>query len=118
LSELIVALGSDPLKRGWSSWRHATITYEKIRLEKSSFWIERDDQEEECLQLLLKHARLQNMTYPSKLKLEVSIHVYITEKSDKAKANEDSYICRKVLSDDKKEIIIGSLPVMMKSKQC
>ena len=49
------------------------------------------------------------MTYPSKLKVEVRMQVYMLEKSDKAKANKDSYICKKILIDDKKEIVIGSL---------
>ena len=38
-----------------------------LYMEKSSsFWIERNDQEEECLKLLFKYARLQNMTYSSR----------------------------------------------------
>jgi len=36
--------------------RHATITYEKVRLDKPSFWIERNNQEEECLKLLPRYA--------------------------------------------------------------
>jgi len=34
--------------------------------QSSSFWIERNDQEEECLESLFKHARLQNVTYSFK----------------------------------------------------
>ena len=38
-----------------------------LHMEQSPFfWIERNDQEEECLKLLFKHAQLQNMTYSSK----------------------------------------------------
>ena len=44
------------------------------------------------------------MTYSSKLKLEVMMLSYILEKDDKAKTNKNPYTCRKVLSDDKKEM--------------
>jgi len=52
----------------------------------------------------------------SKLKTEVRMHVYILEKSNKANTDKSPYICKKVVSDDKKEIVIESLPVMVKSK--
>jgi len=34
------------------------------------------------------------------------VQVHVIEKSDKAKTGRDPYICRKILSDDKKEIVI------------
>ena len=43
------------------------------------------------------------------------MQVYIIEKSDKAKTNKDPYICRKILTDDKRAIVIGSLLVIVKS---
>lgn len=46
------------------------------------------------------------------------MQVYVLEKSDKAKTGKDPHIHPRVLSDDKKEIFIGSIPVMVKSKQC
>ena len=46
------------------------------------------------------------MTYPFKLKVEVRMRVYILKKIDKAKANKDPYICKKILINDKKEIVI------------
>jgi len=48
----------------------------------------------------------------------LTLQIYVLEKSDKAKTGKDPYIYKKVLSDDKKEIVIGSMPVMVKSKQC
>ncbi|XP_020255592.1 DNA-directed RNA polymerases IV and V subunit 2-like isoform X2 [Asparagus officinalis] len=118
LGEVVVEPGYDPSKGGGGDWQHATITYGKVRLGKPTFWTERSGQETEELKLLPKHARLQNMTYSSKLKVEVRVQVYILEKSDKAKTGKDSHICKRVLSDDKKEITIGSMPVMVKSKLC
>jgi len=46
---------SNPLSLGQASigrtgaGRYTTITYEKVRLYKPSFWTERDDHREECL---------------------------------------------------------------------
>ena len=53
------------------------------------------------------HARLQNMTYSFKLKVKVGLQVYIAGKSEKANSGKDSYICRKVLSEAKRETIVG-----------
>lgn len=77
LGEVSVEPGYDPSKGGGGDWRHASITYGKVRLDKPSFWTERSDQEDECLKLLPKHARLQNMTYSSKLKVEVKVQVHV-----------------------------------------
>jgi len=54
--------------------RHATITYEKVRLDKLSFWIKRNDQEEECPKVLLRHARVQNITFLLNWRWERSIY--------------------------------------------
>jgi len=77
LGEVVVEPGYDPSKGGGENWRHATIKYGKVSLDKPSFWPERNDQDEECLKLLPRHARLQNMTYSSKLKVEVRVQVII-----------------------------------------
>jgi len=45
--------------RGKGMIRDMPLLYMK---KSASFWIERNDQEEECLKSLLKHAQLQNMT--------------------------------------------------------
>jgi len=58
------------------------------------------------------------MTYFSNLKVEMRVQVYILWKSDKAKTDKNLIICRKVLSDNEEEMVIGSLPLMVKSKQC
>ena len=117
LIEIVMKPSYDPSKGKIGGWKLATIIYEKVRLEKPFFWIERNDREEEYLKLLHKHAQLSNMTYSSKLKLEVRMQVYILEKSEKVKISKNPYTCRKELGDDEKEIVIESLPVMMKLKQ-
>ena len=40
-SEIIVKLSYDPPKGGRGGWRHATITYGKVKLVRLPFWIER-----------------------------------------------------------------------------
>ena len=64
----------ESIDRTWEGG-HATITYEKVKLNKPSFWIERNDQEEECSKLLFRHDRLQNMTYSYKLKVDAGLCV-------------------------------------------
>ncbi|WOL00513.1 hypothetical protein Cni_G09226 [Canna indica] len=118
LGEVVVEPGYDPSKKGAGQWRHASISFGTIRLEKPEFWPERDDVEESSLKLLPKHARLQNMTYSSKLKVEVRVQVYIQEKSDKAKTGKDIFVQKRVLNDEKREIVIGRLPVMVRSNLC
>jgi len=46
----------------------------KSGLDRPSFSFERNDQKEECLKLLLRHARLQNMTYSSMLKVGACLY--------------------------------------------
>ncbi|XP_010937061.1 DNA-directed RNA polymerases IV and V subunit 2 [Elaeis guineensis] len=118
LGEVNVEPGYDPSKKRGAEWRHATVSFGKVRLEKPSFWSGRDDLPEENLKLLPRHARLQNMTYSSQMKVEVRVLVYTQEKSDKAKTGKDAYIVKNVVSDKKKEIAIGRIPVMIRSKLC
>ena len=46
MDELALESSFDPQTKEGDGWRHATITYGKIMLEKRSFWIERSNQEE------------------------------------------------------------------------
>lgn len=75
LGEVNVEPGYDPSKKRGAEWRHATVSFGKVRLEKPSFWSGRDDLPEENLKLLPRHARLQNMTYSSQMKVEVRVQV-------------------------------------------
>nr|CAD1830400.1 unnamed protein product [Ananas comosus var. bracteatus] len=123
LGEITVEPGYDPSKKGGSAWRHATISFGKVSLEKPVFWSGKNDYEEECLKLTPRHARLQNMTYSSQMKVEVRVQVYSHEKSDKAKSGKDQSgkdqsVHKRVWADEKKEITIGRLPVMVRSNLC
>lgn len=117
LDEVIVEPGYDPSKGGGGDWRHATIKYGKVKLEKPAFWTDKEDKEDE-LKLYPRHARLQNMTYSSKMKMDLTVQVYKLDRGDKAKTGKDTYMSKHILSEVQRETYIGSIPVMVKSKYC
>lgn len=71
--ELIVEPGFDPSKKGESDWRYASVRFGKVTLDRPSFWggVNKDNE----YHLLPRHARLQNMTYSSRMKVHVHIEV-------------------------------------------
>lgn len=79
LGEVNVEPGYDPSKQGDSAWKHATISFGKVRLERPTFWISKGD-EPEMVRMTPRHARLQNMTYSAALYAEVRIQVGSKEK--------------------------------------
>ncbi|KAK8940519.1 DNA-directed RNA polymerase D subunit 2a [Platanthera zijinensis] len=103
--------------RADGAWKHATISFGKVRLEKPTFWVEKNDIGDE-LKLTPKHARLQNMTYSSQMKVMVRVQVYLHHVSDKAKTGTDAGVHKMVVDDKESEIVLGRLPVMVKSKLC
>ncbi|KAJ1701311.1 hypothetical protein LUZ63_001090 [Rhynchospora breviuscula] len=157
LGEFNVEPGYDPSKKGDSAWKHATISFGKVRLERPTFWNTKGDVPE-MVKLTPRHARLQNMTYSAPLIAEMKIQVYTHEGSDKGKTGTSSsgkvlhkggdkgktgsssspgkvscsdegktgssssgmgtYMGRKVLHDETKEIMIGRIPVMVRSVLC
>lgn len=70
--------------------------------------------------MLLRHARLQRMTYASKIKIDVQVQVYTPKKvqSDKFKTGKEESIDREIIMEEKREITFGRLPVMVKSDLC
>ncbi|KAH7652619.1 DNA-directed RNA polymerase protein [Dioscorea alata] len=118
LGEVNVEPGYDPSKKGASDWRHATFSFGKVTLEKPKFWTGSSDITEEFTKFMPRHARLQNMTYSSLMKVEVRLQVYTHERSDKAKTGNETYVRRRVLSDETEEMIMGRIPVMVQSDLC
>ncbi|XP_052164370.1 DNA-directed RNA polymerases IV and V subunit 2-like [Oryza glaberrima] len=117
LDEVTVEPDYDPSKKV-GPWRHATIKFGRVELEEPVFWVDNCDLDVETLKLKPKHARLQKMTYSSKMKVEMTVQVYSLHKSDKAKTGEDPYIQRKDIMKETKWVTIGKLPVMVKSNLC
>jgi uncharacterized membrane protein len=75
--EIIVEPGYDPSKKGEGEWRYASVRFGKVTLDQPSFW--GGDGNGKEYNMLPRHARLQNMTYSSRMK--VNIHVQVN-KSD------------------------------------
>lgn len=78
VGEIVVEPGFDPSKRGDGDWRYASIKFGKVMLEKPNFWTGDKfvgEGGKEFLELLPRHARLQNMTYSSRIKVETHVQV-------------------------------------------
>ncbi|XP_047073529.1 DNA-directed RNA polymerases IV and V subunit 2-like [Lolium rigidum] len=118
LGETTVEPDYDPSKK-MGAWRHATIKFGRVKLGKPEFWADNSDLDEQALKLKPVHARLQNMTYSSKINVEMTVQVYSLGPSEKSKTGKDPYIQKKViLPPETKWVTIGRLPVMVKSKLC
>uniref|UniRef100_A0A0D3G0S4 DNA-directed RNA polymerase subunit beta n=2 Tax=Oryza barthii TaxID=65489 RepID=A0A0D3G0S4_9ORYZ len=118
LGEVTVEPSYDPSNRGPGGWRHAIIKFGRVQLEEPVFWSHGCDIDEQSLKLKPRHARLQNMTYSSKMKVEVHFQVYSMEKSDKAKTGNDKFGYKRNIINETYYINIGRLPVMVMSNLC
>ncbi|PON74552.1 DNA-directed RNA polymerase, subunit [Parasponia andersonii] len=114
--ELTVEPGYDPSKKG-EMWRYASVRFGEVTLDRPTFWGGSKDKE---FNMLPRHARLQNMTYSSRIKVVVHVEVYTQQlmSSDKFKTGKEQYLDKNVISSEEKEIIIGRIPVMVKSDLC
>ncbi|KAL5545159.1 hypothetical protein UlMin_008943 [Ulmus minor] len=116
--ELIVEPGYDPSKKGEGDWRYASVRFGEVTLERPTFWS--GSEKEQDFKLLPRHARLQNMTYSARMKAKITVEVFTKDlvRSDKFKTGKEKYIEKKVINSEEKEIIVGRIPVMVKSNLC
>lgn len=74
--DIIVEPGYDPSKKSESDWHYALVSFGKVTLDRPQF---SGDKLAECgkesLNLLPRHARLQNMTYSSRMKVNIHFQV-------------------------------------------
>ncbi|KAJ7958492.1 DNA-directed RNA polymerase subunit beta [Quillaja saponaria] len=114
--EMTVEPGYDPSKKGEGEWRYASVKFGKVTLEQPKFL----GGEGKEYNMLPRHARLQNMTYSSRMKVNVHVQVYTQQlvKSDKFKTGTDQFLDRNIINEDNRDIIIGRIPVMVKSDLC
>lgn len=70
--EFVIHSGYDPSKKGEGDWRHARVKFGKVTVERPTFWAVTGGNE---LNMLPRHARLQNMTYSSRMKVTVELQV-------------------------------------------
>ncbi|KZV37782.1 DNA-directed RNA polymerase IV and V subunit 2-like [Dorcoceras hygrometricum] len=123
IGEIVISPGYDPSKRRDDGWRQASLKFGKVTLEEPMFWTGdrfSADGGKEYLNLLPRHARLQNMTYSSKIKVHTHLEVF-TENlvtSDKFQTGVQQQVEKTMLSVLKSDIQFGSLPVMVKSDLC
>lgn len=77
LGEINVQPGNDPSEFE-TQRRYATLKLGKVKLEKPTFWAGESFSTEngtEYLKLLPKHARLQNITYSSRMSVQIQFQV-------------------------------------------
>lgn len=119
--DIMVEPGYDPSKKGESDWRYALVRFGKVTLDRPQF---SGDKLAECgkdyLNLLPRHARLQNMTYSSRMKVNINLQVYTQKlvRSDKFKTGKEQFVEKEVTSDKSKDVVVGRIPIMVKSKLC
>ncbi|KAG9135448.1 hypothetical protein Leryth_007201 [Lithospermum erythrorhizon] len=124
IEEILVEPGFDPSKRGDGDWRYASVKFLKVKLDKPNHWTGEKfsaENSKEYLDLLPRHARLQNMTYSARMIVETRLQVYTKRpiRSDKLKTGKDNLmIDKEIESDETREVFIGRIPVMVKSDLC
>lgn len=70
--ETIVEPGYDPSKKGEREWRYASVRFGPVTVDKPTFFAGSGGDEHN---MLPRHARLQNMTYSSRMKVKVHLQV-------------------------------------------
>ncbi|KAG8375443.1 hypothetical protein BUALT_Bualt10G0100500 [Buddleja alternifolia] len=124
IGEIVIEPGYDPSKKGDGDWKRAAIKFGKVTLERPLFWTGEKfssvDGAKDYLKLYPRHARLQNMTYSSRIKVETHVEVYTEglSRSDKFKTGVDRYVEKSLLNEYHSEVNFGRLPVMVKSDLC
>lgn len=82
--DIVVEPGYDPSKKGDAEWRYALVRFGKVTLDRPQFWA--GDKLAESgrgyLNLLPRHARLQNMTYSSRMKVNILFQVKLITASN------------------------------------
>ncbi|XP_010537597.1 PREDICTED: DNA-directed RNA polymerases IV and V subunit 2-like [Tarenaya hassleriana] len=115
LGEMIVEPSFDPTKNKDHDWRYASVRFGEVSVEKPTFFANGKE-----FKFLPRHARLQNMTYSSRMKVNVEVEVFTRKvvRQDKFKTGKDEFVEKKVLDVKKQDIPIGRIPVMVKSDLC
>lgn len=91
LGETIIEPGYDPSKKKESYWQYASVRFGKVSLDKPSFFAGTEGGVEH--NMLPRHARLQNMTYSSRIKVNVTVEVSKVIVISRKSLNLLVYIC-------------------------
>ncbi|OIT35183.1 dna-directed rna polymerases iv and v subunit 2 [Nicotiana attenuata] len=123
VGEIHVEPGYDPLKRDDGDWKHASVKFGKVTVERPKFWAGEKfsvDSEKEYLDLWPRHARLQNMTYSGRIMVETHVQVYTKKlvSSDKFKTGVERFVDKECEKEEKRDVLVGRIPVMVNSELC
>lgn len=78
VGEIHVEPDDDPSKKGVDGWKHASVKFGKVTLDRPKFWAGEKFSAYNgngYLDLWPQHARLQNMTYSARIMVETHIQV-------------------------------------------
>nr|AJA90758.1 DNA-directed RNA polymerase IV second largest subunit [Cycas revoluta] len=102
-------------------WRHASISFGKVTVEKPSYCTVKGKK----LQLKPTEARLRNMTYSAPVYVEMKMKIYTRDNGKtNGKCKNNSSLPVKggenvmVLHEENNNVLIGRIPVMVKSELC
>ncbi|KAL2505134.1 DNA-directed RNA polymerase IV and V subunit 2 [Abeliophyllum distichum] len=90
IGEIFIEPIYDPSKRRDIDWRYASLKFGKVSLEQPTFWTNEKFAAEggkKFLEMYPRHARLWNMTYSSRIKVETYLQVYNKNLSRSDKLN-------------------------------
>lgn len=76
VGEIHVEPGYDPSKKGEGEWKHASVKFGNVILDRPKFWAGEKYSAyngEEYLNMWPRHARLQNMTYSARIIVETHV---------------------------------------------
>ncbi|KAL3633437.1 DNA-directed RNA polymerases IV and V subunit 2 [Castilleja foliolosa] len=124
VGEIKIDPGYDVSKKGDGDWRRGSLKFGKVTLEPPMFWTGEKfaavEGAEEYLELYPRHARLQNMTYSARIKVETYLQVYTkgVSRSDKFKTGVDKTVEETTLNEYHSVVNFGRLPVMVRSELC
>ncbi|KAJ8555221.1 hypothetical protein K7X08_012717 [Anisodus acutangulus] len=121
VGEIHVEPGYDPSKKGEGDWKHASVKFGKVSLERPKFWAGEKfsvDGGKEYLDLWPRHARLQNMTYSARIMVETHVQVYTKKlvRSDNFKTGVERFVDKECVMEDKRDVLVGRIPVMVNSE--
>jgi hypothetical protein len=72
--EITVEPDYDPSNKD-GAWKHATVKFGRVKLGEPVFMVDNSDLEQQDLKFKPRHARLQKMTYASKMNVEMTVQV-------------------------------------------
>jgi len=72
--EITVEPDYDPSNKD-GAWKHATVKFGRVKLGEPVFMVDNSDLEQQDLKFKPRHARLQKMTYASRMNVEMTVQV-------------------------------------------